>query len=155
MGDRFLDTLDQHGGSFLQLKIFAYQHLNCFGHYDCVRGSQARDPRSKIGGQPVHVILRGVQIDEPAMNPNPHTYIDREATLCLLAEPSHLSRDLQTGMHRPTHIVLVGNRVTEHGKQPVTVSGADVPLVSVHRAQDHLAVAAHQEPIRLRLHLRR
>jgi hypothetical protein len=155
MGDRFLDTLDQGGGSFLQLKVVVYQCLDCVGNHDGARGSQARDPRSKVGGQPVHVVLRGVQIHEPAMNPNPNIHLDREATLCLLAEPSHLSRDLQTGMHRPTHIVLVGNRVAEHGKQPITVSGANVPLVSVHRAQDHLAVAAYQEPIRLRLHLRR
>ena len=69
------------------------------------------------------------------MYPNPDIDLDRQAALRLTAEAGHLPRDLQTGVHRPAHIVLVGNRVTEDSKQSVTVSGADVPLIPVHRPQ--------------------
>ena len=58
-------------------------------------------------------------------------------------------------MHGAAHIVLVGNRVTEHREESVTRGVGDMPFVPVHRAQHQLAVAAHQEPIRLGLYPRR
>ena len=42
--------------------------------------------------------------------------------------------------------------VTEHRQQPVTLGRADMPLVAVHDAQHQVAVAAHQQPVGLRLH---
>jgi hypothetical protein len=131
----FLDTLDQRRGPLFQLKVVVYQHLDRIGNHDCARRGQARDPRSQVRGQPVDVVVGGVQIHQPTMYPNPDIDLDREPALRLIAEPGHLPRDLQTGVHRPAHIVLVGNRVTEYSKQSVTVSGADVPLIPVHRAQ--------------------
>src|ERR1700751_4478226 len=127
----FLDTLDQRCGPLLQLKVVVYQHLDRIRNYDSARRGQARDPRSQVGGQPVNVVMGGVQIHQPTMYPHPDIDLDREPALRLIAEAGHLPRDLQTGVHRSAHVVLVGNRVTEDSEQSVTVCGSDVPLVSV------------------------
>jgi hypothetical protein len=88
------------------------------------------------------------------MHANSDTDLDPKATHGLLAEPSHLPGDFQAGMHGAAHVILVGNRVTEHREKSVTRSVADMPFVAVHCAQHLLAIAAHQESICLGLHPR-
>jgi hypothetical protein len=70
----------------------------------------------------------------------------------LVAEPGHLPDDLQSGVHRAAHVVLVRDRVTEHRQQSIASGRADVALVSVHGAQHLLAIPANEEPIRFGLH---
>ncbi len=71
----------------------------------------------------------------------------------LITEPGHLPRDLQPGLYRAAHIVVVRNRMTEHRQQPITLGGADMPLVPVHDAQHLFAVPTYHQAVRLRLHL--
>jgi hypothetical protein len=152
MRDRFLDALHQCSRAGLQLKVVAYQHLHGLGDHHCARWSQARDAGSQVGGQPVHVVFGGVQIHQPAVHPHPDVDLDPKAALRLVAEPGHLPGDFKSGVHRASHVVLVGDWVAEHRQQSVTLGGADVPFVSVHGAQDLLAIAADQEPIRFGLY---
>ena len=128
MGDRFLDALHQRCAAALQLEVVAYQHLHRIGDHDCARWGQVRHPGSQVRRQPVDVVLGGVEIHQPAVHPNPDIDLDPEPAPCLLAEPGHLPSDFQTGLHRASHVVLVGNRVTEHRQQSVTLGGANVPL---------------------------
>ena len=73
------------------------------------------------------------------MHPNPDTDLDPIAALRLLAEASHLPSDFQAGVHGAAHVILVGNRVTEHRQKSVTRSVADMPFVAVP--------ARHADPI--------
>ena len=149
MGDRFLDALHQRCAAALQLEVVAYQHLHRIGDHDCARWGQVRHPGSQVRRQPVDVVLGGVEIHQPAVHPNPDIDLDPEPATCLLAEPGHLPSDFQTGLHRASHVVLVGNRVTEHRLQSVTLGGANVPLVPLHDVHYLLAIAPHQQAIGL------
>ena len=86
------------------------------------------------------------------MNPPGHSISTAKRRLPA-REPSHLSRDLQAGMHRPTHIVLVGNRETEHGRNP---SPRVEPMCPAYRftARRTIRGAAYQERY-VPAHLRR
>ena len=85
------------------------------------------------------------------MHPNPDVDLDPDAAPCLVAEPGHLAGDFQAGMHRTAHIILVGDRVTEYRQHAVTLSRSNVPLIPVHGVQHLLAIAAHEESVRLGL----
>jgi hypothetical protein len=87
------------------------------------------------------------------MHPHPHIDVNPEAALRLLAHPGHLAGDVQRRQHRPAHIVLVRNGVTEHRQQPITLGRADMPLKAIHDRQHQLAVAPNEQVIGLRFYL--
>ena len=152
VGDQLVDPLDCGSGQGLQLENVSQQRLDRIGDDDRPRRCKARDPRRQIGRQPVYVVLRGVQVHQPAMHPHSDSDLNSEAPLGLLAEPGHLAGDLQPGQNRPTHIVLMSVGVTEPRQQSVALRRADMALKAIHDGDDLIAVAADQQPVRLGFH---
>jgi hypothetical protein len=129
-----------------------HQRLDCIGDNHCARRRQTRHSRSKICGQPVHVVLPGVQIHHSAVHPDPHADLYSEAAPRLLGQSGHRSGDLEASLHSAMDVVLMGARVTEYRQQPISLRRADVPFKTVNRSQDLFAVAAHQRVVGLGLH---
>ena len=84
------------------------------------------------------------------MDSDAHRDLEAEPRPHLLAELVHFPGDVQTGLHRPSHVILVGFRVAEHRKQPVALGGENVALVAVDDVVDLLAVATDDGAIDLR-----
>jgi hypothetical protein len=89
------------------------------------------------------------------VHPDPDINPETESALRLIAEPGHLSRDLQPGLYRTTHIVVVRNRMTEYPHQPIPLGGADQAPVLVYDPEHLFAVPPYHQAIRLGLHLGR
>ena len=114
MGNQLGYPLD--GGRFARLQLKGATYERCYRgrNHDGAGRGQTRHPRSQVGSEAVHIVLGGVQIDEPAMYPCPRSDRHPELALDLLAETRHLAGDFQSRQHCATHIVLVGFRVTEY-----------------------------------------
>ena len=151
VGDQPVHALDRSSGAALQLEGVTDQRRDRIGDHHRSRRCQTRHPRGQIRRQPVHVVLGGVQIHQPAVHPDPDRDLNPEAALGLLAEPFHRAGDLQPRQHRAPHIILMRLGMTEHRQQPVTLGGPDMPLIAVHDAQHQVAVTAHQQAVGLRL----
>jgi hypothetical protein len=95
VGDEPVDTLDRSRRAGLQLEGVMDQRLDGIGDHHRSRRRQTRHPRGQVGGQPVHIVLGGVQIHQPAVHPDPDRDLNPEAALRLVAEPFHRAVDLQ------------------------------------------------------------
>ena len=89
------------------------------------------DPRREVGAEAVHVVLCDVEIDETAMDSDTHRDVETEPPPDPLAERGHFPGDVETGLHRASHVVLMCFGMAEHGEQPVTLNGEDMALVAV------------------------
>ena len=154
MDNRLLYPLDRSRCARLQLKVVPYQRLNRIGDNNCTRWGGTRDPCRHVGGQSGKVAVASAQIHQTPVHPDPDINAETESPLRLITEPQHLPRDLQPGLHRAARIVVTRVRMTEHRQQPITLGGADMPVVSAHDAHHLFAVSPDDQVIRLGLHPR-
>ena len=155
MGDQPVYAFHRSRLAGLQYESMTYQWLDRIRNHHRPRWRETRDPRCQIGGQPIHVVLCGVQIHQPPVHPHPDCDLNPKAALGLLRKPGHLSGDFQPRGHRAAHIVLMGCWVAEHRQQTIALRRADMSLIAIHNRKDPLAVAAHQHPVCLGLNPRR
>ncbi len=152
MADQALHTLHRSGWQGLQLEGVPDQRRDRVGDHHCARRCQARHPRGQIGGKPVHVVLGGVQIHQPAVHPDPHADVDPKRRCGLRTELGHLAGDLQARQHGAADVVLVCSRIPEYRQQPVALGRTDMALKAVRDLQHQVAIAPNQRPVRLGLH---
>ena len=119
-------------GAALQLEVVAHQWLDRLRDHHRPGRGQTRHPRGQVRGKPVHVVLGGIQIHQPAMHPHPHCDLNPEPALGLLTEQGHLTGDLQPRQHGAADIVLMRSRIPEHRQQPVALRRPDMALEAVH-----------------------
>ncbi len=147
MHDRLHDSLDRRSRALLQLEGALKQRRNDVGDHDRSGRGQARHARGQVGTESVDVVLAGVQIDEPAMNPHPGRKLTPDAAAQLFTEAGHLVADFQTRPHGAARIILMGLGVAEYRQQPLALRRADVAAKPVHDVQHQVSIAAHQQPV--------
>jgi hypothetical protein len=67
----------------------------------------------------------------------------------------HVGDDFHTRPHRAAHIVLMGNRVTEHSQDAIAGGSADVSLVAGDDSPHLFAIPSHDRAVSFRLNSRR
>ena len=154
MNDRLLDAFHRSGLARFQLESGPDQRLNRLRHHHRPGLREARNSGGQVGAKAVYVVLVGVQVHQPAVHPYPDRDLDPEQALGLLVEAGHLPRDRQARQHGALDVVLMGYRMAENRKQPITFRGSDMSLISVHDREHLFAVPADQPPIHFRLHPR-
>ena len=84
-----------------------------------------------------------------------HSDIDLnvEAALRLIAEPGDFAGDLQPGLDRAAHVVLVRDRIAEDDQQSIAFGRSDVAFVPLNDAQNLVAIPTDQKAIGLRFDL--
>lgn len=155
MPHRIVNTLDGHGNPGLKFECGADEGFDGLGDRDGAGIGETAYSSREIGRQPVHVVLGGVEVHNAAMDAHAHIDVEPESTTNPAAEGSHLTRDIQSGLDRAPHIVLVRVRMAEEGQQPVTFGGADVSFVAPDDPDHVIAVTTHHRAVHLWLDPRR
>ena len=79
------DALHRRRRQGIQLESIAHQWLHRIRDHDAPGWGQCRDARGEVGSQPVHVVVRDIEINQTAVDPDANTKFDPEPALGLLA----------------------------------------------------------------------
>jgi hypothetical protein len=96
--------------------------------------------------------VRDVEIDQTPVDSNAHRDVKTEPRPDLFAECGHFPGNVEAGLYRSSHVVVMGFGVAEYGEQPVTFGGEDVALVAVDGLLDLATIPPDHPVISLRLH---
>ena len=72
MLEGLVDSFDGLGGPKLEFEVIAHERSDRAGDDNGTRRRQPRDPRREVGAEPVHVVVRDVEIDQTPMDSDAH-----------------------------------------------------------------------------------
>jgi hypothetical protein len=150
MADGFVHALDRRRQLSLQFESAPDEGLYRFRYRDGARFGETAHPSRQIRRETVDVVLCGVQVHNSAMNAHPDIDVEAEALPNPCAQGGNLAGDVQAGLHRPLHVVLMGLWMSEESQQSVTLGRTDVALVLADDAHDVVAVAPNDRSVGLR-----
>ena len=153
--DRILDALDMLRRKGFEVELALHQSPYRLGDGDGSGRSETRHAGGEIGGEPVDVVLFGVEIHHAAVNSDTDVEADTETLPGAFVQLRDVLADLEPRADSAMCVVLVRHGVAEDRQQAVTLDRRDVPFVCIDGPAHMLLVPAHDRSVRLRVDLGR